>query len=233
MGRDELLERYEAYGGETLYVEAKRLFEEALVSNPGDARLLNQYGYLQYCRGRRAIRDAADCYQRAIDADPQWQKPHLQLIGALAALEELDTVIPRYQQRLADAPSDPESYRLLALACLRAHHHDQAAQAIRAGLEIAPDDPALVELQGDLYAATGRPEDALTCWQRAYTLAPDGYGISMRYSAADLLEHQERLAEAAAEWRFIIRWCEERRYTITADWPKQELQRLEARIAGG
>jgi hypothetical protein len=37
-----------------------------------------------------------------------------------------------------------------------------------------------------------------------------------------------RLAEAAAEWRFIVGWCEEHGYSITADWPRRELQRLEA-----
>jgi hypothetical protein len=49
----------------------------------------------------------------------------------------------------------------------------------------------------------------------------------MRYSTADLLERQDRPAEAALEWRFIIDWCEERGHSIAADRPKRELQRLE------
>lgn len=53
----------------------------------------------------------------------------------------------------------------------------------------------------------------------------------MRYSAADLLEHQNRLAEAAGEWRFIVAWNEERGYTIAADWPKRELARIEEALA--
>lgn len=76
-------------------------------------------------------------------------------------------------------------------------------------------------------AATGHPANALASLQRAYTPAPEDYGISMRYSTADLLERQGRPAEAALEWRFIIDWCEERGHSIAADRPKRELQRLE------
>jgi tetratricopeptide (TPR) repeat protein len=232
MDKDELLERYEAYGDESLYAEAKRLYERAVADGSGDAHLLNQYGYLQECHGRRSIGAAAAYYERAIAADPGWEKPHFHLISALTALRRTDALISRYRQRLAEAPADPGAHRLLALVYLRAYEYERAEQVVRAGLEIAPDDPSLIEQQGDIYAATGRPEDALACWRRAFTLAPDEYGISMRYSAAFLLEGQNRLAEAAQEWRFIVGWCEKRGYSIAADWPRRELARLEQALAG-
>jgi tetratricopeptide (TPR) repeat protein len=72
MDKEELLERYEADGDEGLYAEAKRHYEQALAANPGDARLLEDYGYLQECHGRRSIRAAASCYERVIEADPEW-----------------------------------------------------------------------------------------------------------------------------------------------------------------
>jgi tetratricopeptide (TPR) repeat protein len=229
-GEEELLERYEAYGDESLYAAAKQHYEHAAAEGGDDAQVLVGYGYLQECHGRNSIRAAADCYQRAIDADPDWVKPHLQLIAALTALGELDTVIPRYQAGVADASDDPCAYRLLSLAYLAAHDYDQAAPVIRAGLQIAANDAALVEQQGDLYAATGRPEEALSWWQRAFTLASEDYGISMRYSAAYLLERQGRLDEALREWQFIISWCEQHGAGIAADWPKRELQRLQATL---
>jgi hypothetical protein len=45
MDKEELLLRYECEGGEDLYAEAKPKFEAALAATPGDARLLNNYGY--------------------------------------------------------------------------------------------------------------------------------------------------------------------------------------------
>ena len=229
MDKEELLERYEAYGDETDYAEARELYERSLAGG-GGARALTEFGYLQECHGRRSIRAAVDCYERAIDTDPQYDKPHWQLIHAMATLGQADQAADRYRQRLAAAPADLRAHRFLTAAYLAARDYTRAAQVIRTGLELAPDDPSLTEQRGDLFDATGHPDDALVCWRRAYDLGPDN--LSPRYSTAFLLEREDRLAEAAAEWRFIIGWCEERGYAISADWPRRELQRLEARLAG-
>ena len=139
-------------------------------------------------------------------------------------------MIPRYEARLAESPGDADAYRFLALAYFYDHDHPAAARVIAAGLERFPGEPGLIEQQGDLYAVTGRPEDALTWWRRAARAAPDDYGISMHYSAAFLLERLGRLAEAADEWRFIVNWCEEHDATIEATWPRQMLQGIEAAL---
>ena len=188
---EELLERYEAYGDESVYAEAKRLYEQALAAD-GDARVLMEFGYLQECHGLRSIRAAIDCYERAIEADPDYDKPHWQLIYAMATLGQADKAIDRYQQRLAAAPTDPRAHRFLAAAYMHARDYDRAGQVIRACLELAPDDAALTEEQGDLLEATGRPDDALAYWRRAVTLGPDN--MSPHYSMAFLLERQDRLA---------------------------------------
>jgi tetratricopeptide (TPR) repeat protein len=226
---EELLERYEADGDESVYAEARRIYEQALAAD-GDARVLLEFGYLQECHGLRAIRAAIGCYERAIDADPHYDKPHWQLIHAMGALGQADKAVDRYQQRLAAAPADLRGHRFLAAAYMSAREYDRAGQVIRAGLELAPDDAKLTELHGDLLKATGHPDDALASWQRASTLGPDN--LSPRYSMAFLLERQGRLAEAAAQWRSIITWCEEHGYAISAEWPRRELQRLETRLAG-
>lgn len=228
MDKEELLLRYECEGGEDLYAEAKPKFEEALAASPGDARLLNAYGYLLECHGRRMIRAAAGYYQRAIDADPDWAKPRFQQIGALSALHDAAEVIPRYEARLDEFADDAIAYELLALAYWYDHDHPGAERVIAAGLARFPGDPGLIEQQGSVYAATGRPDDALTWWRHAAEAAPDDYGISMHYSAAFLLERLGRLAEAAGEWRFIIGWCEEHDALIEAQWPREMLQRIEA-----
>jgi tetratricopeptide (TPR) repeat protein len=100
---------------------------------------------------------------------------------------------------------------------------------VRAGLELAPDDGHLVELQGDAFSATERVEEALACWRRAVEL--DRENISPLYSTASLLERQGRLADAAAAWGQIIGWCEQRGNTLDADWPRREVVRLEAELS--
>jgi tetratricopeptide (TPR) repeat protein len=228
MDKEELLDRYEATLDEGIYLEARRLYEAALGETPNDPRLLFEYGYLQECHGRNALRTAISNYERAIELDPEWAKPRMQLIWASAALLRTDTAIALYQRRLAAAPDDPREYRYLAAAYLVAQEHEEAEKVVRAGLRIAPDDPVLIEQRGDICAATGRPDQALADWRRAFALDPEN--LSTRYSAAFLLERERRLAEAAKEWRHIIRWLDERGYAVQAEWPRRELARLKAEL---
>jgi tetratricopeptide (TPR) repeat protein len=204
------------------------VYEAALAETADDAHLLFEYGYLQECHGRNSLRAAISCYERAIELDPEWAKPRQQLIFASAALLQTDTAIALYKRRLAAAPDDPREYHHLAYAYLVAREHDEAEQVVDAGLRIAPDDPVLIEQRGDVCAATGRPEQALADWRRAFTLDPEN--LSPRYSAAFLLERQHRLAEAAEEWLHIIAWLDERGYTVQAEWPRRELARLTTKL---
>jgi Tfp pilus assembly protein PilF len=135
MDKQELRERYKATGEDRFYEQAKPLYRQALDCDPSDARLLREYGYLLNATG--ATRSTY--YQRAVDAAPRSQKTHLELIGALAAVQDLDDrVFARYERRIAEDPSDP--YRLLSFACLRAGDRERADRTVRAGRLVAPDD---------------------------------------------------------------------------------------------
>src|SRR5262249_49979223 len=159
-----------------------------------------------------------------------WAKPRFQQIVAMAALFDSYGLIPRYEARLAESPDDATSYHLLSRVYMYDHDHDGVARGLAAGLERFPGGPGLIEAQGDLSAPAHRYDDALACWRRAAGAADDDYGISMHYSAAFLLERMGRLAEAAAEWRFIIGWCEQHDAEVEALWPREMLQGIEARL---
>ncbi len=223
MGAGDLLERYEAIGDEGDFVEAKRVYEQALAEAP-DPELLRDYGYLLECHGRRAIGKAAERYERAIELDPGAEKVHYQLISARAALGEAQDVVARYERRLAEAPEDVRWHRLLASACLAAREHERAADVIGAGLALAPDDRALFELRGEAKSAAGDVDGALADWRCA--LDPDGHSIGGAYSSAFLLEREGRIDEAIEAWSYILEYNEARGYALQAEWPRRELERL-------
>jgi tetratricopeptide (TPR) repeat protein len=228
MDKEALLERYEATGDEEAYVEAKRLYEQALEQD-ADAEVLVGYGYLLQCHGSYSLRRAVFQYERAIELDPRADKPHYQLIGARAMLGEPERAIDLYRKRLAAAPAQVREYRFLAHAYLAGHQYDAADGVVETGLELVPDDAMLIECRGSVRAGFGDAEGALADWRRALQLDPEN--LSPVYSSAFLLEREGRLPEAVEAWRIIIERCDARGWELTAIWPQSELARLQGRLA--
>ncbi len=86
----------------------------------------------------------------------------------------------------------------------------------------------LVELRGDLRAATGDPDGALADWRAALELDPEN--ISAAYRTASLAEREGRLHEAAEAWRFVVDWNESRGADLSAEWPRREFGRLRRKL---
>src|SRR5262245_10933895 len=234
MGKDELLERYEALGEDADFVAAKPLFEaeirrreqsKAGMREPEDAVLLRQYGYLLQCNGRITIRRAVEQYERSIAIDPGADKVRYQWIGAKASLGEAETAVDVHRKRVAGAPGEVRELRLLASALLAAHDDDAAADVIAAALELATGDAGLMCDQGEVKYRRGDLAGALADWRSAHELNPDNFAPV--YFSAFLLERDGRLAEAADAWRYIIQNATERGWELTAVWPRQELERLQ------
>jgi tetratricopeptide (TPR) repeat protein len=229
--KERLVELYEARGDADTFARAKRLYEQALArAEAADPAVLLGYGYLLECHGRYSLRDAVAQYERAIELNPDADKPHYQLILAYAALGEPERPVERYQQRLAQSPGEVREHRFLANAYLAARNYGETARVIDAGLALAPDDRLLLEIRGQVRAATGDPEGALADWRRA--VDPD-HNLGPVYLSAFLLERLGRLQEAAGAWRSIVDWCRSHDAPLTAEWPRQELERLRGRLSNG
>src|SRR5262249_24246436 len=112
MDPSELLARYEAGGDERDFAPAKPLFEQAIAES-AESQLLTGYGFLLESHGRNELRHVVAPYERAIELDPDDDKPHYQLIGARAGLREPERAIALYEQRLAGAPRSLREHRFL------------------------------------------------------------------------------------------------------------------------
>jgi tetratricopeptide (TPR) repeat protein len=221
--KKELLERYEASGDEAVYLKALPLYERA-ARNGTDPETLKDYGYLLECHARNLLRRAVQQYERAIELDPDFDKPRYQLISARAGLQEPELPIAEYEKKLEAAPDQIRWYRLLASAYLSAHEYERARNVVDRGLVLEPDDPLLIESRAESRAGTGDPEGALADWRRALDLDPDHIGPL--YMSAFLLERIGRRQEAIDTWQAIIDWSRSRGYEIDTIWPTKELARL-------
>ncbi|MCY9589912.1 hypothetical protein PC41400_17020 [Paenibacillus chitinolyticus] len=67
---------------------------------------------------------------------------------------------------------------------------------------------------------------ALNSWEKAIQLDPEW--LDSRLARASLLERDQRLQEAAQEWRLVIQWLKNRGFFT--DRPNAELQRIEKKI---
>jgi tetratricopeptide (TPR) repeat protein len=222
--KKELLARYEATGDEAAYLKALPLYERA-ARNGADPETLKDYGYLLECHARNLLRRAVEQYERAIELDPDFDKPRYQLISARAGLQEPELPIAEYEKKLEAAPDQIRWYRLLASAYLSAHDYDRARKVVDRGLALDPDDPVLTESRAEARAGAGDPEGALADWRRALELDPDHIGPL--YMSAFVLERIGHLSEAMATWQAIIDWSQSRGYELDTLWPKRELARLQ------
>lgn len=223
MDAREYLERYGVFGEEADFLAAKRLYERMLAGGE-DAESLNGYGFLLECHARNELAQAVALYERAIERDPDLDKPHYQLISALAGLREPERAVRVYEERLAASPGQVREHRFLTQAYLVARAHAKALETATAGLGLAPGDAILIALRGEAKAGLGDVEGALGDWKLALELEPED--IAALYSTAFLLEREGRLAESAHAWQAIIDWSEARGNTLDVVWPKQELERL-------
>jgi tetratricopeptide (TPR) repeat protein len=139
MDLDVLVERYEALGEEGDFVAAKVLFEQAAADRE-DPVALNAYGCLLESHGRSELRQAAALYERAIELDPGFDKPHYQLISVRAGLREPERVVSVYEQRLRANPRSVREHRFLVQAYLVAFDYAKALAIADAGLALAPAD---------------------------------------------------------------------------------------------
>jgi tetratricopeptide (TPR) repeat protein len=220
----ELLDRYEATGDDAVYLEALPLYEQAVRDGP-DAEILKDYGYLLECHARNQLRSAAQKYERAIELDPDSDKPRYQLISARAGLQESELPIAEYERKVESEPDNVRWLRLLASAYLMAHDYNRARRVVDRGLTLSPDDPILVGSRAEARAGAGDAEGALADYRLALNLDPDHIGPL--YMSAFLLENIGRHQEAIEAWQAIIDWSRRRGYELDTIWPTQELERLQ------
>jgi tetratricopeptide (TPR) repeat protein len=150
--------------------------------------------------------DAAAAYQKMIDLKPFYQSytraAHLRWLTG-----DLDGAVDLVRKAIdAASPRNPESvawaYARLALYELQRGNLESAAQSADAALRFQPDYAAALLMQGRVFLANGRAEDAVRVLEHAAGLNPLP---EYQWTLADALRRRQRDSEAAAVEQEIVK----------------------------
>jgi len=172
--------------------DAERIFAAALERNPASARALA--GLARVDRTRGDHRRAAERLERALELEPRASALRYPLAMAYNALGDTERAEANLARR-GDVPPpsrDPLFAEVLAratgkrvqiekgLAAARAGRIEEAERALRAALEIDPEDtPSRLQL-GELLGAQGRLDEARAELEAAARRSPDDSRILLR-----------------------------------------------------
>jgi len=171
---------------------------QAIQLNPSHAEANARLGIL--CRKLGRVAEAISALERSVQVEPN---PRLSVLLGFAYMdagrhrEAISRLAPSFESE--EKPTIRSAVGQRLLECYLATGDEEkaltTAQALR---QIAPDDPDVLYLSSKVY---------MNLWNGAFQrmLAKQPGSYQVRLIAADALESQERFAEAASEYREILK----------------------------
>lgn len=115
---------------------------------------------------------AADACRKALDVDHEDEASRNRLAQVLQREGLSDDAVGVFDERIRLNPFDVDAHRRKAFFLEGLGRLPQSADAARAGLEIAPEDTYLLDLQGRVLHRLGKKDDAVARWKEALHVDP-------------------------------------------------------------
>jgi arylsulfatase A-like enzyme/Flp pilus assembly protein TadD len=128
---------------------------------------------------------------------------HYYAARALMGLKRYQDAAGQYEAAIAKLPAYTAAFVGLAEAYLGAGDPAKASEAVRRGRKVSPQDPRLIERQGDIARRTGDAGAAVQAYQEVASLAPDDALI--RVKLGELLRDVGRTEESVRALREAVR----------------------------
>lgn len=119
-------------------------------------------------------REAVSWFQRAIDADPNYARPHSMLTCAWSNLPDfdLDEGIRHVERAMELDPNEPEAYRIMGSIKMYLGDFDAARSYYEKALALSPSDAYIKAKSASFYTGSGEPEHSLELLDDAAELDP-------------------------------------------------------------
>jgi tetratricopeptide (TPR) repeat protein len=168
-------------------------------------------------RQRRQYSDAEAEYLKALELSPNNHAALLGLASAYFGDGDTAKVIETTQEALALSPDDPELNLLMAEALISGYKFTDAEAFLKKSLAVKPQMlPHVHALLGDVYAKTGRPQEAIEQLKMGLESDDDGH---IHYLLARLYRDSGNTKDAntALEQMKTIRQESRERYAVFSD----------------
>ncbi len=120
------------------------------------------------------LREAVNWFRRAIEADPNFARPHAMLTCAWSTLPEfdMDEGMRHVERALELDPNDPEANRIMGSAKMHSNEFDASRQYHEKAMTLSPSDAYIKGRSAAFYIFAGEPERALALLDEAEELDP-------------------------------------------------------------
>jgi len=119
------------------------------------------------------LEEAAACYQRAAELQPELVEAHYDWGNALRALDRPEQAIGRFRQALQLRPELAEAHLALGNTLLDLSFHQEAVTAYRQAVRVRPDYAEAYNNLGVALQGLGQLDEAIACHRRAVALRAD------------------------------------------------------------
>jgi len=135
------------------------------------------------CFDKGAVDEAADCYRKAIAADPGFAQAHCRLADAFKAQGKLNEAISGYRKALELSPNLADAHFGLGVCLLERSDPQNARVCFENAVGIRPDFVRAHNSIGFALLELGRPAEALARFQKALAIEPEN-GMARHLAAA-------------------------------------------------
>ncbi len=190
-----------AFRASGVWQNSLTLWQPISAQQPGNSTAHNNLGNALDTLGR--IRESAEAYTRATEADPENFKAWSNLSDAHVKLEQYDEAIAAGRTATAISPGYYEGLHNLGLAYLRAGRPEDAAKEFRNALIVKPNQAPTINLMGVAFLQQKEPGKAALCFRKALSLQDSVIAYRLNLVQALIASGQRELA--LAELDIVLR----------------------------
>jgi putative PEP-CTERM system TPR-repeat lipoprotein len=196
----------------------------ALQQSPGSTRILDMLGQAQLASGQNAA--AVSTFSQLVSRAPNAPTAYFRLGTAQASVGDLASGGANLKKAIDLKPDYVEAFFALAFLEVKRGRPGDALELTHVLQRSSPGSPVGYMLEGDVQSALRRPSEALTAYEKAWAIRPDGVlAVRLHASRVAVGRAEEADAELARWLRLHPKDLDARRY-LAADALKRSARKV-------